>query len=427
MASSKKRILVFPCGSEISLEIHRSLKYSAHFSLIGASSIEDHGHYVYEEYIGGLPFHNSSEFQDAIHKVVLEKKIDAIYPAMDAVAETLKNIEEKLGCIVIGSNSKASSICASKSATYALLDQKIPTPEVFNSTDSAKYPAFIKPDRGYGSRNTAKVSDKSSAEDFLKNSKDKNLLLQEFLPGKEWTVDCFSDRHGSLLFSGARGRDRLSNGISVRTSPTAEHRSLFEDWAKFINKTLNPRGAWFFQARESSNGSPKLLEVAVRPAGSSGIFRCKGINFAMLSVFDAFNHDVTIHENQYGIELDRALESLYKIDISYNNIYIDLDDCIIINKKINTNIIKFIHQCINKNKKIYLITRHKTAPFETLKKYRISELFDEVIHITNNRSKSSYIVKNNSIFIDDSYAERKEVASTLNIPVFSPDMVEALL
>ena len=47
-----KRILVFPCGSEIALEIYRSLKYSIHFELVGASSIDDHGKFVYKEYIG---------------------------------------------------------------------------------------------------------------------------------------------------------------------------------------------------------------------------------------------------------------------------------------------------------------------------------------------------------------------------------------
>ncbi len=35
-----KNILVFPCGSEIALEVHRSLQYSTHFHLIGANSID---------------------------------------------------------------------------------------------------------------------------------------------------------------------------------------------------------------------------------------------------------------------------------------------------------------------------------------------------------------------------------------------------
>jgi hypothetical protein len=51
---SKKKILVFPCGSEIGLEIYRAMRYSTHFTLAGASSVDDHGKFVYEEYYGGL-------------------------------------------------------------------------------------------------------------------------------------------------------------------------------------------------------------------------------------------------------------------------------------------------------------------------------------------------------------------------------------
>jgi hypothetical protein len=43
----KKNVLVFPCGSEIGLEVYRSLKHSIHFNLIGANSVDDHGRVVF--------------------------------------------------------------------------------------------------------------------------------------------------------------------------------------------------------------------------------------------------------------------------------------------------------------------------------------------------------------------------------------------
>ena len=46
-----KNVLVFPCGSEIGLEIHNALKYSKDFNLFGGSSVDDHGKYVYKNYI----------------------------------------------------------------------------------------------------------------------------------------------------------------------------------------------------------------------------------------------------------------------------------------------------------------------------------------------------------------------------------------
>ena len=57
-----KNILIFPCGSEIALELKRALGFSVHFKLFGASSIHDHGEYVFENYIHGLPFVEDDDF-----------------------------------------------------------------------------------------------------------------------------------------------------------------------------------------------------------------------------------------------------------------------------------------------------------------------------------------------------------------------------
>ena len=62
-------ILVFPCGSEIALELHRSLKFSRHITLFGANSVDDHGKFVFENYIGGLPFFSADNFIDNINKI----------------------------------------------------------------------------------------------------------------------------------------------------------------------------------------------------------------------------------------------------------------------------------------------------------------------------------------------------------------------
>ena len=61
-----------------------------------------------------------------------------------------------------------------------------------------------------------------------------------------------------------------------------------------------------------------------------------------------------------------------------------------------------------------------------LRNFRLDHLFDEVIHIDKDTDKSSYIKNSKAIFIDDSNAERVNIKSQLNIPVFSPDMIDVL-
>ena len=423
-----KNILVFPCGSEIALEIYKSLEFSTHFTLFGASSVKDHGEFIYKNYIANLPFHNDKNFIPTLKEIVKKYKIDAIYPAMDLVAFTLKQYEKELECKVIGSTLDTTKICASKNETYALFKNKIPLPLIYKTLEEAVFPIFIKPNIGYGSRNIFFAKTLLDAQTFLEQKKDVgDFVLCEYLSQEEYTIDCFSNRHGELLFYKPRQRARISNGISVNTIHTNKHKELFSKIAKEINATLKPQGAWFFQMKEDKNNKPKLLEIAARLGGSSSLCRAKGINFAQLSLFDAFDIDVSIIENSYEVELDRALDNKYKIHFDFSTIYVDYDDCIIVNEKVNHQIISFLYKAFNENKKIILITRHAGNLENSLKTHRIKQLFDKIIHLNKEQKKSTFIKDINSIFIDDSFIERKDVASIHKIPVFSPDMIEVLL
>src|SRR5690606_26755112 len=250
-----------------------------------------------------------------------------------------------------------------------------------------------------------------------------NLIISEFLPGKEYTVDCFSDIKGDLLFSGWRERSRIVNGISVhtKTNPPAER---FDSIAREINQQLQLKGAWFFQVKENKQGELVLLEVACRLGGSSSVYRQKGINFAYLSLYTCLGMPVSLLENDYQVEMDRALDAKYKANIEFNTAYFDFDDTILLGDKINIEVIAVIHKFLNENKRIVLITRHLKDIQHSLHSLRIVALFDEIIHLSKGEKKSDYIREKDSIFIDDSFAERQEVYSIHKIPVFSPDMLQ---
>ena len=73
--NEKIRVLVFPCGSEVGLEIHRSLKYSRHIELYGGNSTDDHGKFVYDKYVGNIPFITDTNFLEHLKKIVIKKKL----------------------------------------------------------------------------------------------------------------------------------------------------------------------------------------------------------------------------------------------------------------------------------------------------------------------------------------------------------------
>ncbi len=243
----------------------------------------------------------------------------------------------------------------------------------------------------------------------------------------ELTVDCFSDRTGKLLFIGPRTRDRVQMGISFHseTIPLSEDIKLI---AHIIQKRLKLRGAWFFQVKKSKDERYKLLEISVRQAGSMGVYRQKGINFALLSVFDAMDMDVEILENNFEIVLDRCLHTRYKISYEYSRIYVDFDDTIIINNKVNEKLIYYLYQSKNEGKEIILITHHESDIESSLTNYRIAQnLFDTIIHINIEEEKYEHINPIEAIFIDNHFLERKKVHNLLGIPVFDLDAVDCLL
>ena len=113
-----KNVLVFPCGSEIGLEIHNALKYSKDFKLFGGSSVDDHGKFVYENYIPDIPFIDDDGLLDFLNKVIEEYDIDLIYPSHDDVVLKLSELKDDLKAHVVVSNDRTCDICRSKAKTY---------------------------------------------------------------------------------------------------------------------------------------------------------------------------------------------------------------------------------------------------------------------------------------------------------------------
>ncbi len=420
----KQNVLIFPCGSEVGLELFRSLSSSTHVRLFGASSVSsNHGKYLYRNYIGGLPSVQNPGFIDAINSIIDEYQINFLFPAYDSVVLSFATHQKELNCKVIGSPMETCRICCSKRATYQIFDSLLKVPEVHERLEQiTEWPIFLKPDIGQGSQGTHLVRSFDEAKCYL--NLDPSLLAIEYLPGVEYTVDCFTDHHRRLRFAGARERIRIRSGISVHSRPVFD--SAFHEMAETINDTLEFRGVWFFQAKESVDGTPTLMEIAPRVAGTMSLYRNLGVNFALLSVFDAMDLDVDILSNDFELEIDRALNCRFKTSLDYQHLYIDLDDCLICEDKVNLQAVALLYQCLNRSVKLHLLTRHADSVERTLKSHRLTGLFDEIIHLQPEELKSSHIKHRNAVFIDDCFAVRKEVRTKLGIPVFAPDSIECL-
>ncbi|RHR51895.1 ATP-grasp domain-containing protein [Clostridium sp. AF18-27] len=421
-----KRVAVFPAGSEIGLEINQALKYSTFFDVVGLSSVSCHASYVFKEYYEGIPFYTAPDFIECLNLFIREKQIDFIYPAYDDVQLFLTEHEDRIKAKIVTSELRTVRICRNKSKTYDFFEHCSFIPKTYTCIDEiTTYPVFAKPDIGQGSHGIRLIHNEEEAMDaFCTQPK---FIVCEYLPGDEFTIDCFTDCEGTLLACNMRNRKRIRNGISVASQSLKMEPDVLEI-ANMINRNLKFCGAWFFQLKKNVEGNYRLLEIAPRIAGTMGLSRNTGINFPLLTLFAQSGFPVSVIQNQYSIEVDRALISRYCLNLRYETVYVDLDDTLIIKQQVNTLLIMFLYQCVNANKTIILLTKHLKDVKQTLEKHRITPaLFNMIVKIAPDQNKTDYIKETASIFIDDSFSERKKVWEKCRIPVFDCSEVESLL
>lgn len=430
--------IIFPSSSTVSLEILESLNNIKDISVIGVNS---HDNYETKELFSisynDCPLINDSEKGCIEYLIHYAKKHNCnfIIPTMDYSHLVLsKHIDvfNRNNIKIITSSYETNKICVSKKQTYMILNNIVSCPILYdyseinrnikNYTDKK---LFLKPDIGYGSRNCCIVSNIEELQQKYNNT----LLILEYLPNDEYTIDCFT-YNKKLVYINIRKRKLYKNGLSVITENIDNKSNLYntiERFANDINNTIYFIGAWFFQVKFDENNICKLLEVSTRIAGASSINRLNGCNLTLLSIYYHFGRPVTIIKNNNYLLVSKIFKNVVNLNklFIYNNIFIDFDDTIIMNNKVNCLAMAFLYRALNNNKDIYLLSRHTNDIQETLKRYKISnDIFKKIIIVSDGNKKSNYVIES-SLFIDDSFKERNDVITNVNnVLCFDVDFFE---
>lgn len=420
------KVLVFPCGSEIGLEIHAALKFNKAVKLFGASSVPDHGEYVYANYRQIDAHVDSVDFIEQLNALIDEWGIDIVLPAHDSVILALAERRAELAALAAVPDVEIARLCRNKNATYAFFADSDFVPHLIAAPADGIYPIFAKPAVGQGSQGAERIMERSRHEQLLESGVE--YVFSEYLPGIECTVDCISDPSGVLLNASPRVRERIKSGISVATRPIAADARI-RDIASRIAESLRLPGAWFFQLKKDAKGDWRLLEIAPRIAGSMALSRNRGVNYALLTLYAYLGLPFEVLVQDFPIRLDRALANRFRVEHDYDCVYLDLDDTLIVEGRVHPTLAALIYQWQAQRVRIVLVTRHARCPKQTLREYRLAEsLFADIVHIEDGSPKSQVIAGNRrAIFIDDSWRERLDVRQRCGIPVFDIDAVEQLL
>jgi len=131
-----------------------------------------------------------------------------------------------------------------------------------------------------------------------------DLVVQEYLPGEEYTIDVF--RWKDLIVAIPRKRVKIKSGISFEN--IIEYNQELIENSKKLSNILNLKYCFGFQFKLDKNGVPKILESNPRVQGSMVASTFAGFNMIFFSIF------VEINES-------KALELIknYKLKIKWNS------------------------------------------------------------------------------------------------------------
>lgn len=211
-------------------------------------------------------------FLGQIFRICMRENIRLIVPTRNeelrVFAENI-NLFKKHNIMVMVSDPVTIETCLDKYKFYLFLKKnKIPAPRTIIPSQIAheklKYPLIIKSKTGSGSRNLFRANSREELDFFVRYVQDP--IIQEFIPGKEYTVDLFSDFDGEIISITPRERVAVVSGESYK-GRTVNDQSIIAMAKKFAGR-IPLRGHITLQVIKH-NKRLKLIEVNPRFGGGA--------------------------------------------------------------------------------------------------------------------------------------------------------------
>jgi carbamoyl-phosphate synthase large subunit len=215
--------------------------------------------------------------------------IDVLVPTVDSELLGVANAEAAFasaGVRVLVASPETLTICLDKLSLLRTCGDTVPVGR-FAALDGAftpegwDFPVIVKPRSGSGSRGIEIVR---SPAQLVHHPHDGSMLVQEFLPGEEYSVDVLAGRDGRIVAAVPRARLKVDSGVAVAAMTL--HDPELEDHARRVATRVGLRYTANIQFRRRADGTPVLLEVNARFPGTMPLTVQSGVNMPLLSLRD---------------------------------------------------------------------------------------------------------------------------------------------
>lgn len=281
------RVLVTGAGGPAGVAVIRSLLRRADLTVF-AADMDGWASGLYlvpAEQRRLLPPGRDEDFVPALARFVAEDALDLVISTVDVELVAVAARREELAPAVLAAPSAETlDIALDK---LSLAERCAPTgfaPRTVLAGPEAQgvdweFPVFAKPRQGAGSRGVRLVPDRAALDAL---PLDEGLIVQDFLPGEEYSVDVIADADGNIVAAVPRTRARVDSGVAIagRTVRDPE----LEDTAAALAQAIGLVGVANVQLRRDRSGRAVLLEINPRFPGALPLTIAAGVDIPSLVV-----------------------------------------------------------------------------------------------------------------------------------------------
>jgi len=234
-----------------------------------------------------VPAGDAGDFVPALIGICERLSVDVVVPTVDAELMPLALSRDdfaRRGVALMLAPDKALAQTLDKLALARVCADAVRVPRTESLDTPADpaswtYPVIVKPRSGSGSRG---VSMPQSAAELAAIGARPGYLVQEYLPGDEYSVDVLADGGGRVAAAVPRLRARVDSGVSVagRTVRNAE----LENFGAAVATAVGLTYIGNVQCRRDRAGRLALLEVNPRPPGSMPLTIASGVDMPRLAL-----------------------------------------------------------------------------------------------------------------------------------------------
>lgn len=221
-----------------------------------------------------VPKARGLDYMPRIEEIVREHNIGLLVPLTDldlrSLARKRRHFQE-LGCEIMIGTDEIVSLCRDKQKFAALLESAgLPCIRTLSLGEFRKdpfFPCFLKPISGSAGVGTARIDSNTKLKQHI-HIFGEQLIVQDYVPGREYTIDVYRSRDGVIHTVIPRQRLLVRSG-EVENGVTVDDAELVDTAHRVVNLLDGLWGAFCLQCRRPRGEPPRFFEVNPRFGGGT--------------------------------------------------------------------------------------------------------------------------------------------------------------